>query len=129
TMRLFTFGVGYDVNTILLDTLSKEMGGRSTYVLPEEHIDEAVSSFYQGISLPVLTNVSVEFSGKAVTDDIYPYPLPDLFAGEQLVVAGRYHDGGDVDVILRGEINGKKQEFRYDHMQLRERGGEPFVAR
>jgi Ca-activated chloride channel family protein len=129
TMRLFTFGVGYDVNTILLDTLSKEMGGRSTYVLPEEHIDEAVSSFYQSISLPVLTNVSVEFVGKAVTDDIYPYPLPDLFAGEQLVVAGRYHNGGEVEVLLRGEINGKKQEFRYDHMQLRERGGEPFVAR
>lgn len=129
TLRLFTFGVGYDVNTILLDTLSKEMGGRSTYVLPEENIEEAVSSFYQGISTPVLTNVSLDFEGQPVTDEIYPYPLPDLFAGEQLVVVGRYRDGGDVSVILRGEVNGSPQEFRFDGMTLRERGGEPFVAR
>ena len=129
TLRLFTFGVGYDVNTILLDTLSKEMGGRSTYVLPEEHIEEAVSTFYQGISMPVLTNVTLEFEGQPVTDEIYPYPLPDLFAGEQLVVVGRYHDGAEVSVLLRGEVNGEAQEFRFDNMELRERGGEPFVAR
>jgi Ca-activated chloride channel family protein len=129
TLRLFTFGVGYDVNTILLDTLSKEMGGRSSYVLPEERIDEAVSAFYQGISTPVLTNVSLAFEGEAVTDEIYPFPLPDLFAGEQLVVVGRYHEGAEVTVLLRGEVNGSRQEFRYDGMILRERGGEPFVAR
>ena len=129
TLRLFTFGVGYDVNTILLDTLRKEMGGRSSYVLPEERIDEAVSAFYQGISTPVLTNVSLEFEGDAVTDEIYPYPLTDLFAGEQLVVVGRYREGGDVSVLLRGKVNGVDQEFRFDGISLRERGGEPFVAR
>lgn len=129
TLRLFTFGVGYDVNTILLDTLSKEMGGRSTYVLPEEYIDEAVSTFYQSISTPVLTNVSVEFVGDAVTDEMYPYPLTDLFAGEQLVIVGRYHDGAPVTVVLRGEVNGTPQEFTYENMELLERGGEPFVAR
>lgn len=129
TLRLFTFGVGYDVNTILLDTLSKEMDGRSTYVLPEERIEEAVSAFYQGISTPVLTNVKLEMVGNAVTDEIYPYPLTDLFAGEQLVVVGRYRTGGDVEVILSGEVNGEAQEYRFDNMTLRERGGEPFVAR
>jgi Ca-activated chloride channel family protein len=129
TLRLFTFGVGYDVNTILLDTLSKEMGGRSTYVLPEERIDEAVSSFYAGISTPVLTNVSVEFEGDTTVDELYPYPLPDLFAGEQLVVVGRYRNGGMVEVVLQGEVNGAPQEFRFDNVELRERGGEPFVAR
>lgn len=129
TLRLFTFGVGYDVNTILLDTLSTEMGGRSTYVLPEERIDEAVSAFYQGISMPVLTNVELEFEGDAVTDEMYPFPLPDLFAGEQLVVVGRYHDGGQVSVVVSGEVNGREQQFRFDNMELRGRGGEPFVAR
>jgi Ca-activated chloride channel family protein len=129
SMRLFTFGVGYDVNTILMDTLSKEMGGRSSYVLPEERIDEAVSAFYQGISTPVLTNVKLEIVGDAVTDEIYPYPLTDLFAGEQLVVVGRYRNGGDVEVVLRGEVNGEAQEFRFNEMTLRQRGGEPFVAR
>lgn len=129
TLRLFTFGVGYDVNTILLDTLSKELGGRSTYVLPEERIDEAVSSFYQGISMPVLTNVELEFDGEPVIDELYPFPLPDLFAGEQLVVVGRYRGGADVSVVVRGDVNGTPQEFRFDDLELRDRGGEPFVAR
>ncbi len=129
TMRLFTFGVGYDVNTILLDTLSKEMGGRSSYVLPEEQIDEAVSSFYQSISTPVLTNVTLEFDGDVLVDETYPYPLPDLFAGEQLVVVGRYGDAGMVDVVLRGAVNGEAQEYHYADMDLPAHGGEPFVAR
>ena len=129
TLRLFTFGVGYDVNTILLDTLSQEMGGRSAYVLPDERIDEAVSSFYQSISMPVLTNVNLDVEGDAMVDELYPFPLPDLFAGEQLVVVGRYRGGGDVAVVLQGEVNGVPQEFRYEGMELRARGGEPFVAR
>lgn len=129
TLRLFTFGVGYDVNTILLDTLSQEMGGRSAYVLPDERIDEAVSSFYQSISMPVLTNVTLDVTGEAMVDELYPFPLPDLFAGEQLVVVGRYRGGGEVAVVLQGEVNGVPQEFRYAGMELRARGGEPFVAR
>ena len=128
-MRLFPFGIGYDVNTILLDTLAKQMGGRSSYVTPDERIDEAVSAFYGNISTPVLAHVTVEIRGAGVVDDLYPYPLPDLFAGEQMVVAGRYRQGGPVEVIVRGEVNGVAREFRYDDLGLRERGGEPFVAR
>jgi Ca-activated chloride channel family protein len=129
TIRLFTFGVGFDVNTILLDTLSKELGGRSSYVLPEEKIDEAVSTFYQSISTPVLTNVTLEFEGDVLVDEIYPFPLGDLFAGEQMVVTGRYRDGGEVAVVLTGSINGEQQQFRYEALSLAEQGGEPFVAR
>jgi Ca-activated chloride channel family protein len=129
SVRLFSFGVGYDVNTQLLDTLSKELGGRSSYVLPDERIDEAVSEFYQGISTPVLTNVTVDFGDEIVVDELYPYPLPDLFAGEQLVVAGRYREGGVVPVTLRGEVNGVEYVVQYPGQELVERGGEPFVAR
>ncbi|RME64084.1 MAG: VWA domain-containing protein, partial [Caldilineae bacterium] len=56
-VRLFTFGVGYDVNTDLLDELSRSLGGTSTYVQPDQRIDEAVSDFYAGVSAPVLAQV------------------------------------------------------------------------
>jgi Ca-activated chloride channel family protein len=128
-VRLFPFGIGYDVNTILLDTLAKQMGGRSAYVAPDERIDEAVSQFYAGISVPVLAQVTAEFQGVAVVDDLYPYPLTDLFAGEQLVVTGRYREAGPVEVVLRGQVNGEPREYRYTDLGLRDRGGEPFVAR
>lgn len=129
TLRLFSFGVGYDVDTQLLDTLSDELGGRSSYVLPEERIDEAVSGFYQGIQTPVLTSVEIDFGDAMVVDEVYPYPLPDLFAGEQLVVVGRYRAGGTLPVTLRGMVNGANYVFEYPNQELVDRGGEPFVAR
>ncbi len=129
TLRLFAFGVGFDVNTLLLDELSRNMGGRSTYVLPTDRIDEAVSQFYRTISTPVLTGVTLQLEGAGVVDEVYPFPLPDLFAGEQLVVVGRYRNGGEVTVTLRGTVNGRPQEMTYRNLALRLRGGEPFVAR
>ncbi len=133
-LRLFPFGVGFDVNTELLDTLSRELGGRSSYVQPNERIDEEVSHFYAGISTPVLSDVTLTFAGDAVVDDLYPTPLPDLFAGEQLVIAGRYHntnsnEGTQVDVTLRGKINGTRITYHYPARPLVAAGGEPAVAR
>lgn len=128
TVRLFTFGVGYDVNTDLLDILSRELGGRASYVEPAERVDEVVGDFYSQISTPVLTDVEIEL-GDARVDEVFPYPLPDLFAGDQLVVAGRYRDGGTVDVELRGKVNGEERLFVYPDQELTDRGGESFVAR
>ncbi|MBI1297764.1 VWA domain-containing protein [bacterium] len=128
TLRLFTFGVGYDVNTDLLDEVSRVLGGRSSYVRPEEAIDEAVGDFYASISTPVLSNVSIDVDGAQI-NDTYPFPLPDLFAGDQLVWAGRYRGGGPVKVTLRGEVNGEERTFVYDDLVLAERGGESSVAR
>lgn len=133
SLRLFTFGVGYDVNTDLLDEVSANLGGRSTYVQPEEQIDEAVSSFYAGVSTPVLANLAVTFTdadGKPVDmGDSYPFPLPDLFAGGQLVWVGRYESGGPVAVTLHGEVNGAPYTFEYPTLELTAGGGESAVAR
>jgi len=129
SIRLFTFGVGFDVNTDLLDTLSQELNGRSSYVKPEEQIDEEVSQFYSQVSTPVLSGVTVDLGNKVTVDEIYPYPLPDLFAGEQLVVVGRYHGSADVAITLRGSVNGQKITYQYPNQHLVTDGGEPFVAR
>lgn len=129
TIRLFTFGVGYDVNTDLLDTLSRELGGRSSYVQPEEAIDEKIGQFYEGISTPVLVDISLNFGTVVTVDELYPYPLPDLFAGDQLVVVGRYRNGGPLTVTLRGTANGERLTYQYPGRQLATAGGDPFVAR
>lgn len=127
-VRLFTFGIGYDVNTDLLDVLSQELGGRASYVGPDERIDEAVSTFYTQISTPVLTDVKLDMSGMDTTET-YPYPLPDLFAGEQLVLVGRYRDGGKTTVELSGTVNGKARLYEYSGRELAKAGGDAFVAR
>jgi Ca-activated chloride channel family protein len=126
--RIFPFGVGYDVNTALLDTIAVNHRGASGYVRPEEAIDEKVSAFYAKISTPLLADIEIDFGGIDV-EDVYPYPLPDLFAGTQMVVVGRYADGGESEITLRGEINGRTQTFRYDDVRFERSGGEEFIAR
>ena len=111
-LRLFAFGVGYDVDTILLDTLSQDHHGRSTYVQPEMNLDEILSSFYSSISTPVLTNLTLDFGGLS-TYDLYPNPLPDLFTGSQVILMGRYRDSDKTDITLTAEVNGEKQTFTF----------------
>lgn len=134
SLRLFTFGVGYDVNTDLLDILAEELRGTSHYVRPDEAIDEAVSDFYTQVSTPVLADIQLDFiqldfGESAYVEEVYPYPLPDLFAGRQLVVVGRYREGGEVDVTLAGRVNDQEKTYLYSDRILVESGGEPFVAR
>ncbi|MBN2146706.1 MAG: VWA domain-containing protein, partial [Anaerolineales bacterium] len=111
-LRLFSFGVGYDVDTILLDTLALEHHGLNTYVLPGEPLDEILSAFYSRISTPVLTDLGLDF-GELSVYDIYPAPLPDLFMGSQIIVVGRYRQGGETDVTLTGEFNGELQTLEF----------------
>jgi Ca-activated chloride channel family protein len=111
-LRLFAFGVGYDVDTFLLDSLAQAHHGTSSYVLPGERLDESLSTFYAKISTPVLTNLELDFGDLRVYD-MYPSPLPDLFSGSQIISVGRYREGGTTEVTLTGEVNGEQQTFRF----------------
>ncbi len=126
--RLFAFGVGNDVDTLLLDTLAQDHRGVTTYVRPGQEIDETVSSFYAKIGSPVLTDISLD-SGDVRTSQVYPSQLPDLFAGSQLVLAGRYRDDGVETVTLRGTVNGREAVFQFPEQRFLAEGGEPFVPR
>ncbi|WP_171190016.1 VIT and vWA domain-containing protein, partial [Alienimonas chondri] len=96
--RMFTFGVGYDVNARLLDRLSNGGRGVSAYVAPEEDVEAAVSDLYAKIAAPVLTDLVLDFARKgnatgAALNRILPTDLPDLFSGQQLSIVGRYAGG------------------------------------
>ncbi|NQT40035.1 MAG: VWA domain-containing protein, partial [Planctomycetes bacterium] len=117
--RIFTFGVGYDVNSRLLDRLVRANFGQGEYVRPDEDIEERVSRFYGRIKAPVMTDVSVKFvvdekdeEGKSI-NRVYPEDAFDLFAGEQLVVVGRYKKPGDAKVTVAGRIGKNKESFDF----------------
>lgn len=126
--RLFAFGVGNDVDTLLLDGLTENHRGTTTYVRPGEAIDEAVSGFYAKVSTPVLADVSLEVDGVTV-EQLYPAELPDLFAGTQLAVTGRYRQGGPATITLRGDLNGETRTFVYEDNLFRSQGGDDFLPR
>ncbi|MFN2136858.1 MAG: VIT domain-containing protein, partial [Candidatus Promineifilaceae bacterium] len=126
--RLFAFGVGDDVDTLLLDSLAQAQRGATTYVRPGQAIDEAVSGFYAKVGSPVLTDISLD-TGDIRTSRLYPAQLPDLFAGSQLVVAGRYRDAGEATITLRGTVNGREMAYHYEDQQFVAEGGQPFIPR
>jgi Ca-activated chloride channel family protein len=128
TVRLFAFGVGWDVDTTLLDSLAEENHGTSTYVIPGEPVDEAVTGLYAKVSTPVLTGPEIDL-GSAGAYDLYPVPLPDLFSGGQLVLAGRYREPGTFTITLTGEVNGEERTFAFEEQRFTESGGPSALPR
>ncbi len=130
-VRIFTFGVGDDVDTFLLDSIVRDFRGAGSYVRPTERIDEEVASLFAKIGAPVLTDIALDFGGLLV-QDVYPAgTLPDLFAGTQLTIVGRYRgEAEDISVRLSGKVGSDTQRFTYSSLDFPGRaGGEPFIAR
>ncbi len=124
--RVFTFGVGYDLDVKLLDTIAESTRGARDYVTPGEDIEIVTGRFFRKVSEPVMSDVTVEF-GEGVYD-VYPQKLPDLFAGGQVVVFGRYREPGDRVIRLKGRMFNKEQVQEYE-ATFRTDGGADFLPR
>ena len=118
--RLISFGVGYDVNSRLLDRLSRDNRGQSGYVRPDEDIEAHVSRLYGRISAPVMIGMTVDFDidrqavdQGTVVNRRYPKQVHDLFAGQQLVMVGRYRTAGRAKVVISGKIGESQQRFDF----------------
>jgi Ca-activated chloride channel family protein len=112
--RIFTFGVGDDVNTAFLDQLADHTRAVSTYVRPAEDIQAKVTSLYGKISHPVLANVKLTASDNIRLYESYPQQLPDLFFGSQIVLLGKYSSSGPGAVRITGQVGKETREFAYD---------------
>ncbi len=119
-VRLFTFGVGYDVNTALLDKLAAENGGVADYVEPKEDLEVKVSNFFSKVNYPVLTDLQLDVGG-AQTDLIYPRAIPDVFRGSQVTLIGRYSNAADLNSIqmrLTGKAGGTSRTYTYANLSF-----------
>jgi Ca-activated chloride channel family protein len=126
--RLFSFGVGSDVNRTFLEQLGNENRGSFAFVDQGQNIDEVVGGFYAKIARPVLSDLSFDF-GDITTAQQYPDVLPDLYKGSQLVMVGRYRTNGDAKAKLIGTLNGQKHEIAFDAKFPAEENDNAFVAR
>ncbi len=127
-VRIFPFGVGYDVDAPFLDQLADEHGGSPTYVRPTEDLANVVRAFYDQVADPVMTGIEIEFKGARLVD-LQPRGLPDLFRGRQLVLFGRYAGDGRVTVTLTGQVGGRTESYDLEtHLPRRENESD-FIAR
>ena len=95
--RLFTFGVGADVNTALVEQLALEGRGTAHFVRPEEDVERAVAVVAGRLRGPVATDLRLRAEGVRL-EQVMPSAASDLFAGEDLVVLARYETPGGRDV-------------------------------
>ena len=108
--RLFGLGVGSSVNRFLLDGIGRVGRGTTTYVGPGELPDAVVDRFYSRIARPVLTDIEIDWGDLPVAD-ISPGLVPDLFAGQPVVVFGRFTGTPKGQARLRGKLGGAPVEI------------------
>ena len=134
--RVFTFGVGFDVNAPLLDAIASDTRASSTYVLPNENVEAKVGNAFKKLKGPTLINPSIRFVDSngneqpGIAIDILPSRLPDLFDGDQLIVMGRYVSGSNgLTAILSGNYLGVKREFKFSFSMNQANLKNAFVSR
>jgi Ca-activated chloride channel family protein len=133
--RVFTFGVGPDVNAPLLSALAAETRATSTFVLPREDVEVKVARVFSALAGPVLSAPMLcvidddERTTPARLRDVLPRKLPDMFEGDQLVVLGQYVGEDPLTFMLQGNLLGKERthKFSFDPGQATTRNN--FVPR
>ena len=130
--RIFSFGIGTDINTKLLDLISQKTKASSEYVLPEESIELKISRFYSKVAQPVMTNISIKNESSVRLSEEYPKDLPDLFKGDQLVTLGRYKinqkNEKNFRAFMQGSIAGKQVKFNLNE-KINPNRDNAFIAR
>ncbi len=125
-LRLFTFGIGEDVDAGLLDSLARQGRGTSQYIRRDNEIKALVTSFYEKMSTPVLLGLKLDF-GRMRVEEMYPDPLPDLYAGSQLIVVGRYSQDGDATVTLKARAASREEQFVYEKVSFAPSSTNSFI--
>ncbi|HEY7544788.1 MAG TPA: VWA domain-containing protein, partial [Blastocatellia bacterium] len=129
-VRLFSFGVGHDLNANLLDKLASENRGVNDYVEPGEDLEVKVSNFFAKVNYPVLSDLRLDLGG-VEADYMYPRNLPDLFKGSQLTIIGRYKNSvSNVALRLSGRVGGREETFTFANQNFAaERSDNDFLPR
>jgi len=104
--RVFAFGIGSSVNHFLLDNMARYGRGEVEYVGLNDDGSAAARRFHERVRNPLLTDVSVDWNGMAVSD-VYPKTIPDLFSAKPVVMTGRYTGNGQGVIRLRGKMSGR----------------------
>ncbi len=111
--RIFSFGVGSAPNRYLLERMAKLGQGAVAYVgqSTAKADQEAVDDFYERVSHPALSDVSVDW-GRGRVSEVFPSRIPDVTAGRPVVLTGRFTGRLERDITVHGRIGGERTRFR-----------------
>jgi Ca-activated chloride channel family protein len=107
--RVFSFGVGSSVNRYLLEGLARVGRGVCTVLTLDETAERAANELYERVERPALTDLRVDWGSMGISD-VHPDPIPDLFPGRPIVLAGRFRGEGAATVRVTGRLAGRPYE-------------------
>ena len=89
--RLFTVGIGSAPNALFMRKAAAFGRGTFTYIGSTREVERQVDTLFRQLAAPVLTDVGLRWADPQLAAEPVqtPDPLPDLYAGEPLVVALR----------------------------------------
>ncbi len=125
--RIFTFGIGDNINIHLLDKITEETKAYRTYITPDEDIEIKISNFYTKVSSPILSEIKLHFTGGIKINKLFPKNLPDVFEGSSITIFGKFDKTGSSKIILEGKVNGKTEKFNYQ-VKFVENTDNDFIA-
>jgi len=108
--RIFSFGVGSSINRYLLDRMAKLGKGAVAYIGLDDSAGGVVDLFYERISHPALTDVTIDWGNMQVTD-MYPYHIRDLFVGRPVILTGRFKGNSKTTIRVTGKVGDLTQEI------------------
>lgn len=100
--RIFSFGVGSDLNVALVERLALEGKGTAQFVRPDESVERAVAIVASRLTNPVVTNLRVRADGVRLLKRL-PGDAADLFSGQDYVLLTRYDGSGPARIHFEGE--------------------------
>jgi Ca-activated chloride channel family protein len=115
--RIFSFGVGFDVNAPLLTSVANATRATATFVFPKEDVETKVSQVFRRLSGPVLADpqlATLDPGGSITTRavrELLPSELNDVFEGDQIVLLGQYQDNQPLHFRVSGNYLGTPRAF------------------
>ena len=107
--RVFSLGVGSSVNRYLLNRAAEIGRGEAFYVRQDEDSSAVIDKFFQRVDRPSLAYIEIDW-GKLDVYELYPPNIPDLWAGQPIQIHGRYTQGGEDTITVRGQFGTQPYE-------------------
>jgi len=95
--RLFTVGIGAAPNSHFMSSAARFGRGTFTYIGGVNEVEEKMTSLFTKLESPVLTNVAVRVDDESA--EVWPARVPDLYAGEPVVLVARMSRRGGRAVV------------------------------
>lgn len=104
--RVCTFGIGRYANHFFLKMLANIGRGMNGAAYSPDNVEPMMFELLRASKTPILTDIAVGIPTHLTGVEIYPFPVPDLFAGAPVMISGKCVGGLPPTIEIQGRMAG-----------------------